>query len=411
MLAPYRALLGLPGARRLVLSSIVGRIPYGMVNLALVLFVRDVTGSYAAAGLTSAVNAGAVCLGGPAQGRVIDRVGQLPVLLVCGVLHAASLVAAVAFGLGGAPLWTVVAAAAAAGAFVPPLSPALRTLWPLLVERGQADRRVLDTAYAFEAVAIEVLFVIGPLLAAVLIAVASPAAAVLVGGALALVGSVAFATAEASRTWRSERTEAPHWLGPLRSRNVLVLLAVSVPHGMAVGLTEIALPAYADGQDARSLAGVLIAAWAVGSLCGGLYYGSRRFAGSAVTRLVVLHVALGVVTLPLALGGGIAPMTALCLLAGLPLASGAACLYTLLAELAPAGAETEANTWLISGMVAGLALGGLLSGVLVEGPGTSAAFAASAGVFVLAAAVAWIGRGALVARTAAAATGSVRSAA
>ncbi len=409
MLAPYRALLGLPGARRLVLSSIVGRIPYGMENLGILLVVRDSTGSFAAGGAVSAAYFLAICFGSPVQGRIIDRVGQLPVMLVCGVVHLLALVGLVA--AGDAPVGVLAAFAAVGGAFTPPLSPALRTLWPVLVARGRAPREVLDTAYAFEAVAIEVLFVLGPLLAAGVIALASPEACVVVGAVLALIGSLAFATAEASRTWRSERTEAPHWLGPLRSRNVLVLLAVSVPHGTAVGLTEIALPAYADGQDARSLAGVLIAAWAVGSLCGGLYYGSRRFAGSAVTRLVVLHVALGVVTLPLALGGGIAPMTALCLLAGLPLASGAACLYTLLAELAPAGAETEANTWLISGMVAGLALGGLLSGVLVEGPGTSAAFAASAGVFVLAAAVAWIGRGALVARTAAAATGSVRSAA
>jgi MFS family permease len=398
MLAPYRALLGLPGARRLVLSSIVGRIPYGMVNLALVLFVRDVTGSYAAAGLTSAVNAGAVCLGGPAQGRVIDRVGQLPVLLVCGVLHAASLVAAVAFGLGGAPLWTVVTAAAAAGAFVPPLSPALRTLWPLLVERGQADRRVLDTAYAFEAVSIEVLFVVGPLLAAVLIAVASPAACVLVGGALALAGSVAFATAEASRTWKAGGRAGAHWLGPLRAPAVLMLLAVAVPHGTAVGLIEIGLPTYADLEGARPAAGVLIACWAVGSLLGGVFYGSReRLPGTPASRLVVLHAALAVTAVPLISAAGIWPMAAFCLLAGVPLAPAAACLYALLAEHAPEGGETEANTWLISGIVGGIGLGGGLAGVLVEGPGPEAAFAAGAVLFLATAAVAAAGRGRLAA--------------
>src|SRR3712207_6871977 len=55
---------------------------------------------------------------------------------------------------------------------------------------------------------------------------------------LALVGSLAFAGAEASRTWRAARSEAPHWLGPLRSPPVLWLLAVSVPHGAAVRSEE-----------------------------------------------------------------------------------------------------------------------------------------------------------------------------
>jgi hypothetical protein len=291
----------------------------------------------------------------------------------------------------------------------------LRTLWPGLVERGGAQRHVLDTAYAFEAVAIEVLFVIGPLVAAVLIALASPAACLLVAGALALAGSVAFGTAEASRSWRPDaREHAPHWLGPLRSAGVLWLLAVSVPHGMAVGLIEIGLPAYADGEGRRAAAGVLIAAWAAGSLLGGVYYGSRRFAGSAARRLVLLHVALAITAAPLASGAGIAPMAALCALAGLPLSSAAACLYALLADVAPRGAETEANTWLISGIVAGLALGGLLAGSLAEGPGATTAFGAAAGVFVVAAAVAWAARSRLDAGRAAEQarrTGSLSSAA
>src|SRR4051812_30546822 len=159
MLAPYRALFGLPGVPRLVAGSIVGRIPYGMVNLGILLLVREATGSFAAAGLVSGANFAAACVAAPVQGRVIDRVGQPRVLVICALLDAASLVALVA--LGDAPVWALAACAAAAGAFVPPLSPSLRTLWPGLVQRGGADPSVLQTAYAFEAVAIEVLFILG----------------------------------------------------------------------------------------------------------------------------------------------------------------------------------------------------------------------------------------------------------
>jgi hypothetical protein len=103
-------------------------------------------------------------------------------------------------------------------------------------------------------------------------------------------------------------------------------------------------------------------------------------------------------------------MTLFCLLAGLPMAPAAACLYALLADVAPAGAETEANTWLISGIVAGLAIGGGASGVLVEAGGASSAFAASAGVFVLTAAVAQLASGRLGAVATAAGAAPVRSA-
>jgi predicted MFS family arabinose efflux permease len=123
---------------------------------------------------------------------------------------------------------------------------------------------------------------------------------------------------------------------------------------------------------------------------------------------VALHAALALAALPLVTGAGIWPMAAFCLLAGVPLAPAAACLYALLAEHAPEGGETEANTWLISGIVGGIGLGGGLAGVLVEGPGPEAAFGAGALIFLVTAAVAAAGRGRLAAGPAAR---SVRSAA
>jgi predicted MFS family arabinose efflux permease len=56
---------------------------------------------------------------------------------------------------------------------------------------------------------------------------------------------------------------------------------------------------------------------------------------------------------------------------------------------------TEAFTWETTAVVAGFALGGALSGVLVESAGVSEALLATTALAGAAALVAWMGRGSL----------------
>ncbi|MBW3534692.1 MAG: hypothetical protein KY453_05660, partial [Gemmatimonadetes bacterium] len=54
LLAPYRRVLEVPHVPALVVGSLLGRLPYGMSSLALVLFLVAQTGSFAAAGAVAA---------------------------------------------------------------------------------------------------------------------------------------------------------------------------------------------------------------------------------------------------------------------------------------------------------------------------------------------------------------------
>ena len=62
--------------------------------------------------------------------------------------------------------------------------------------------------------------------------------------------------------------------------------------GTAIGVLQVALPAFAAGRGAAEAGGFYLAAISAGSLCGGIVYGSRRWPGSPPQRLAVCLLAL-----------------------------------------------------------------------------------------------------------------------
>ena len=72
MIARYRALFSTPGVGRLLVSSVVGRLPSGMFSLAILLFVHGSTGSFLVAGLA----VGAFSLAGAADRPAAGGAGR-----------------------------------------------------------------------------------------------------------------------------------------------------------------------------------------------------------------------------------------------------------------------------------------------------------------------------------------------
>jgi MFS family permease len=81
----YRSVLSLPGIRPLLAAAFIGRLPVAMISLAIVLLVSEESGSYAIAGAVSATQALASGIFSPFLGRLIDRLGQTPVLVACAI--------------------------------------------------------------------------------------------------------------------------------------------------------------------------------------------------------------------------------------------------------------------------------------------------------------------------------------
>ena len=115
-----RDVLRATGALSPFISSCVARLPMGALGLLLVLHTQQITGSYVRGGLASGAYAIALGLSNPLLARVVDRRGQTLVLRAGAPLAAATIVA-LALLPDGAPLGAILAAAACAGMFQPPV--------------------------------------------------------------------------------------------------------------------------------------------------------------------------------------------------------------------------------------------------------------------------------------------------
>jgi len=391
--ARYARVLRTPHVLPLMASALVARLPIGIDSLAIVLFLRDRTGSYATAGIVSAAFALGSGAGAPLSGRLIDRFGQRGVLVPLALVHTGALATLVGLALASAPTALLLPAALVAGATIPPISATLRPLWgPMLHD----DQDLLPTAYALDSVMIELVFVLGPLLTAAATALLSPVAALALAAALLVGGTVAFASSPPSRAWRPDPAAGGHgWLGALRSPGLRTLVAATLPLGFCFGAMEVTLPAFSEDMATRAWAGVLLAVWSLGSAAGGLVYGARADRLPLAPTYVRLAAVLPLTFVPLAASPSLAAMVPLCVLAGVAIAPLAASGNQLVGDVAPAGTLTEAYTWLVTAIVVGVALGNAVAGVLVEAADWRVSFLVGAGCGAIGSALAFARRGTL----------------
>src|SRR5215831_17110999 len=167
-----KAVLAVPGAGALLSASVIARLPLAMLSLALLVHAEHLTGSFALAGLVSGGYTVGLGVGGPFLGRLVDRRGQLVVLLAT-AFATSVLLAAVALLPASAPGLVLVAVAAGIGLTMPPVSGCVRTLLPEVLP----DAEALPAAYALESSALELTFIFGPPLALGLAAFSSTRAA------------------------------------------------------------------------------------------------------------------------------------------------------------------------------------------------------------------------------------------
>jgi hypothetical protein len=283
----YRQVLRTGPAVRPFVASVVARLPISMAPLGTQLLVLHVRGAYGFAGVVTGAFALGTAAGGPGWAKLMGWWGQSVVVASAATISGALLATLALVTVGGGSSPALLALAASAGLTFPPVSAAMRAAWSVVLPRG----RVRDAGYALDAVAVESIFVGGPLLLSLMLPL-PPAVPLLVTAVLLAVGGTGYALTGAARhaAHRVSRTSAAApGSGGLRRPE---LVAVFVTCGaMAIGFGHLDTAMAATARELLSnqnRLGLLFMAIAGGSAVGGLFYGSRAWRRNRATQIVAL---------------------------------------------------------------------------------------------------------------------------
>lgn len=370
----YLELFAHPDARWPLLSSTLARLTQGMIILALVYTLREGDYTYTVVGLVSGGHQVGVGLASPLQGRLADRYGQRQLLIPDALFYVAGTSTLAWFASHGGAVPLLVLLAVASGAFFPPIGACSRVLMSRMFPTG----RLRETAFAVTAIAVEIGFIVGPLLALAVAFTVGANWAVVIAGGCAAVGSVGYASTRAARAM-PRRDPAVVRTGALRSPGVRVMVVAFAAIAVAFGIFDVVVPAVAEFAGQPQAAAWLISAIAGGSLLGGIVYGSRSWPGSIVTRLRVVSsvFAVGLFAIPFSTGS--LPLFGLALfVGGVFLAPTTITAFQLIDDLAIRGTQTEAQAWTQSAVVFGVAAGTALAGASIDLGGSTTAFVTGA---------------------------------
>jgi len=388
----YVALLRDPFAARPFVASVVARIPIATVPLGLVLLVRELRDSYTLAGVVTGVFAVGLAIGSPFWGRALDRLGHPRVITSTALVSAVVLVLlTVATATPAAPPVVLILLALLVGASFPPMSPAMRATWRIVVPDEARRRR----GYALDAVAVETIFVGGPLLLSGLLLFTPAVVPLLVTSLLLSGGSIAYSRTEAARTRIPvpEHHDLGGGLGVVGSAGIPVMLSVMGAMSIGFGLLDVSLAGLAEELlGSADKLGVMFAGIAGGSAVGGLLYGSRNWRSSDRARLPFSLLGFGVLLSLVSVYASdhvslwvLVPML---FCTGLFISPNLIAAQGLVDDLAPRHRLGEAQAWLSTSITAGAALGNALAGVLIDTGGPQVSLATAAGSILLAAGMA-----------------------
>lgn len=384
--SPYARIFTVPGSRSFSFAGWLARVPMSTVGLGSVLLVAGESGSYGLAGAVSGTLALAFAVGSPQWARGMDRVGQGRVLVVS---SAAYLVLGLVFASAvvlDAPRWSWFVLAALTGACGANVGSAVRARWA----HALPDSDDRQTAFAFESVVDEVVFVVGPPSITFLAALIAPPAGFVVGLVVGVAGAVWLARQETTqppvqRTPVGESRTRTSVIGPA----LLVVATAYLAVGTVFGAMDVVVVGFAQDEGAPVMAGVALAAYAGGSLVSGLFYGVVRLPGSLTARFVACAVFFGLVAQGLLLVGSLTWLVPAAFLAGLAIAPVLVSGMSLVESRVPRAALNEGLTWTSTGLTLGVTAGAALAGAAVDAWGAEAAFlvpalgAAVAGVLAL----------------------------
>lgn len=367
----FGEILRLPGAAAFTSAGFLGRLALSAATLAITLVIVDRTGSYALAGLIVAVFVVSRAASGPILGRLVDRHGQFAVMLTASMGQVVMLIVMTLAILSDWPIAAIAVIAGIAG-FGSGAPPALvRARWAALVGKNPAQ---LSTAFAWESLIESTAFTVAPLIVVMLVNSTSP----LVG----LVFVIGVVLAAGLTLYLQKRTQPPVVLTsagtaqPVGGRTIGLVITCAIYYfavSFAMGAFDIVAVQQGEASGIPGFTGIAIACFSLGTLIGGVVYGSLQWKWTPHQRMwgIVPLFALSTLLVPL-LGQGL-PLLLSGALIGLFFTSTLTSTNLTVQSVAPKGRLTELLAYMTAGFGGGVAGGNYFAGLAVDHGGFAAA--------------------------------------
>ncbi|GAA1494336.1 MFS transporter [Curtobacterium herbarum] len=356
-MSAYGSLLKTPGVGRVIAAQLTARFPFGMLSLAYLLHVEHIFDSYGAAGLVLATTSIGQALAGPLTSRWMGRWGMRPVLILT------SIVAFVTMGIIAffvMPLWAYVVIGFVGGLAVPPVQPAVRTIYPKMVTSSQ-----LTPLFSLDASAQELIWVAGPVITTFVATQIGTVEAIVVAMVFLLIGCTWFIASPELGRVRIPRSKRAFGVVMKRPSVVVATVTGLLLIGACSAVEASVTSVFGEGSPN---AGIVLAVFAVGSLAGGLALGHRPISQNALwLRMTIVFVGL-------VLAVGNPTFWWLCIslvIAGAGIAPALTVMFGSVSATVKFSDTAEAYGWMGTGQLIGAAGGSAVAGFLIDSSGPS----------------------------------------
>jgi MFS family permease len=357
---PYAEIFRVPGAKGFAAAGFLARMPMAMAPIGIVAMLSQKHGEYWLAGAVAATYALTNALAAPQISRYIDRLGQTRVVVPTTVISVLAFAALILATHRDWPVWTLFVSAFLA-AVMPSMPAMVRARWTEIFR----DRPELNTAFAFESAADELVYIAGASLAVGLSVALFPEAGMVASTLSLAVGSTVFILQRSTEPRARPQGLVRHG-SAIRQRPVQIITAALIFVGAIFSTAEVSAVAITEALGQPKAASLVIGVYAAGSFVVGLIIGALSLTMPPQRQLAIAIGTLALTSLPLLFVESV-PMLALAVfVSGIAISPTFITAFGLIERRVPEAMLTEGVTWVMTGIGIGMALGAFVAGWVVD---------------------------------------------
>lgn len=367
---PYSEIFRAPGTKGFAAAGFIARLPIAMAPIGIVAMLSQTHGEYWLAGAVSATYALTNAFLAPQISRLIDRLGQSTVAAPAATISAIAFLVLIVATNQHWPVWTLFASALIA-ATMPSIPAMVRARWTGIFR----DQPGLYTAFAFESVADELVYIAGASLSVGLSVALFPEAGMLASTLFLAVGTAAFLLQRSTEP-RLEPSAERATGSAIRLRPVQIITLALIFVGVIFATAEVSTVAMTKELGQPGAASLVIGVYALGSFIVGIIVGGLKLTMPLPRRMLISVAAIALTTLPLLLADTVLMLAITVFISGLAISPTFITAFGLIERRVPEAMLTEGITWVMTGIGIGMALGAFAAGWVVD------TFGAHSGFFV-----------------------------